>query len=143
MSLNGSAVLLSMNTGTDEAPEFTVIPCQTTGDYDLSVETRDTSCKDSADEQVEPGSRSRSISVEILPNAWPELVESPSTANEKLRHAAETGLKITGRIVVSGVAKEEFDAVITSFSLSAGREESVTNSIELQVSGGMRPVDES
>lgn len=143
MAVNGSSVLISINTGTTESPTYTVIPCQVTGEYSLSIETRDTSCKDSADNSNAPGSRSRSISVETLPGAWPELVESPAGAEQILRKYAETGVQVQGRIVVEAEAVEEFTATITSYSLSAPREDNLTASIELEISGGMTPVDES
>lgn len=140
MSLNGSAVILAVNTGTAEAPTFTVIPCQTSGDYSLSVAARDTSCKDSPDETNAPGSRSRTLSVESFPTQWPELVADPVGVEQKLRHAAETGLQVLGRIVVAGDAREEFTATITGYNLSAGREDTTTLSMDLQVSGAMTPV---
>ncbi|MDZ7732198.1 MAG: hypothetical protein U5R31_03020 [Acidimicrobiia bacterium] len=101
MAINGSSVLLSINTGTDESPTYTVIPCQITADYSLSVSTRDTSCKESADDTNAPGSRSRTMSVETLPTAWPLLADTPSGAEQILRSKAETGEQIDGRIVVS------------------------------------------
>lgn len=142
MAVNGSVVLISLNTGTVESPTFTVIPCQTSGEYSLSVETRDTSCKDSADNSNAPGARSRSLSVETIPGAWPELKVSPSTAEEKLRKYAETGVQIQGRIVVGGTALEEFTGTITSYSLSAPREDNLTASLDIEISGGMTPVED-
>lgn len=143
MSLNGSAVLLSINTGTTESPTMSVIPCQVTGDYSLSVATRNTSCKGSADETNAPGSRSRSISLETIPTGWMTLADTPAGAEQVLRHSAETGVQVTGQVVVSGVAVEEFTATIEGMTLSAPREDNFTASFDLAISGAMRPVDES
>jgi len=139
MAINGSSVLISVLTST--GPDvFSVIPCQVSGEYSLSVEAMDTSCKDSPDAQNLPGSRERTISVETMPSAWPELNISPAGVEQIIRDAAETGTQVDGRIVVGGAAVEEFTATITSYSLSAGREEAVTLSMELQISGALAPV---
>lgn len=143
MAINASSVLLSLNTGTEGSPTYTVIPCQTSADYSLSVATRDTSCKDSADDKNAPAARSRTMSVETLPTAWMTLADTPSGAEQVLRHAAETGEQIKGRIVVGGDAVEEFDATITGLSISLPREDNMTASIDLAISGAMTPVDES
>lgn len=143
MAINGSSVLLSINTATDESPTFTVVPCQVTADYQLSVATRDTSCKSSADDTNAPGARSRTMSVETLPTAWMLLSDTPVGAEQVLRHAAETGVQITGRVVVAGSAVEEFTATISGLSVSAPREDNFTASIDLAISGPMTPVSES
>lgn len=137
MAVNGSTILLAVETS---PTVFDVIPCQTSGEYSLSVDTLDTSCKDSADSQNQPGNRERTLSVETLPTAWPELSLSPTGVEQVIRDAAENGQQVTGQVLASGTPAEEFTATITSYSLSAGREESVTNSIELMVSGPMVPV---
>lgn len=138
MAINGSVILLSVET--TPPGTFTVIPCQTSGEYALSVATADTSCKDSADDTNLPAARSRTISIETMPTAWPELSLSPTGVEQIVRDAAESGTQVVGQILVSGIAVEEFTATITDYSLSAPREESVTLSIELQISGAMTPV---
>ena len=138
MAVNGSTVLLSVLT---TAPStYTVIPCQLTADYNLSVATRDTSCKDSADETNAPGSRSRTMSVETLPTAWPLLSDTPAGAEQIIRDLAETGEQVTGRIVVGGTDAEEFTATITTLSISAPREDNMTMSLDLAISGALTPV---
>lgn len=133
-SVNGSAVLLSVLTST--GPDvYTVIPCQTSAEYNLSVETRDTSCKDSADDTNSPGRRSRTMSVETMPTAFPALSLTPSGVEAILREAAETGDQVTVRINVSGTAKETYTATITSLGMSFPREDTTTMSIDLAISG--------
>lgn len=139
MAKNGSAILLAVNTGTDQTPVFSAIPCQTSAEYTLSVDAIDTSCKDSPDNTNIPGARDRTISVESNPTDWPEFAVSPSGSEEVLRAAAEAGEQIRGCIVVDGDNLEEFVATITGFSVSAPREDKVTMSIDLQLSGGLTP----
>lgn len=141
--LNGSAVLIAINKGTTESPDFEVVPCQTSGEYSLTVATRDTSCKDSADNSNLPAARDRSLSCEILVDAWPLLQENPTTAAGLLRKCAETGVQVEVQIQVSGTGMEQGVATITSYSLALPREDNVSNSLELQLSGGLTPVDES
>jgi predicted secreted protein len=140
MAVNGSAVLIAVNIGTNESPDFEIIPCQTSGEYDLSRETVDTSCKDSPDNTNIPGAADRTVSVESNISAWPELVANPANAEMYLRKAAETGTQVKGAIVVSGTRLEEFTATITSLQISADRESPTTMSIELAISGALTPV---
>lgn len=140
MALNGSNVLISVLTDDDPTDVYTVIPCQTSGEYSLSVGMMDTSCKDTEDAQNEPAIRSRSISVETIPGAWPTLTDTPTTAEQILRNAAETGSQVQGRILAEGTAVESFTGTITSYSLSAPQQDATTCSIEIEISGAMVPI---
>lgn len=140
MPMNGSEVLVAVNTGTDESPEWEVIPCQASGEYTLEADTFDTSCKDTGDATNLPGRRSRTMSVEANPGAWPELKTSPTEVTEIVRKAAETGQQIQVAIVVSGTELEQGTATITSYSMAFPDQDKVTLSLELAISGGMTPI---
>jgi len=134
--MNGSTVLISV----DDGSGFEIVPCQMNGEYALSADTFDTSCKDTGDATNLPGRRSRTISLEANPAEWPDLVASPTEVTEVIRKAAETGLQIDGQIVVGGTAKEEFTGSITNLSITFPDQDKVTLSLEVAISGGMTPV---
>lgn len=136
MPMNGSTVLLAVDTGS----EFEIIPCQANGEYALSADTFDTSCKDTGDATNLPGRRSRTMSVEANPAEWPDLVANPTTVEQVLRKAAETGLQVDFQVFVGGTATEEGTASITSLSITFPDQDKVTMSIEMAISGGMTPV---
>lgn len=139
MGMNGSKILIAVNTASEGSPNYTAIPCQTSGEYALAVDTIDTSCKDSADDTNLPGARSRTVSVETRLAAWPDIVASPSGAAQVVRKAAETGEQVQGAIVVDAATVETFTATITSLTISAPREDDTTLSMDLAISGATSP----
>jgi hypothetical protein len=137
---NGATILIAVNTGTPSEPTWTVIPCQTDGSYTINTATIDDSCKDSGDATNLPGRRTRSISGEFNLTAWPTLVESPATAVQYLRKAAETGLQVPVRIMDGAAPVESGVATIENLEVSFPDQDKVTGSIDLAISGAMTPV---
>lgn len=140
MPMNGSIVMIAIDTSATATPDYEIIPCQMTGEYTLEAETFDTSCKDTGDATNLPGRRSRTMSVESNPAAWPEIVTSPTTVDQILRKAAETGQQVGVAILVSATELEEGTATITSYSVSFPDQDKVSIAIELAVSGAMTPI---
>lgn len=66
MAVNGSAVMVFVNTGTVAVPVWTKLGCQRDATIDEKSDTIDVSCKDSRAQQVLAGRYSSSVSLDTL-----------------------------------------------------------------------------
>lgn len=140
MAVSGSTILIAVNTGTEATPVWTVVPCQQSASYSVSNSPSEYTCKDTDDTQYISGTRTRSLSVEAYPTAYPELNTTPSGVEQIIRSAAETGTEVQGQIQSGGTGVENFEAIIASYEISTPVGEPMSVSMELTISGALTPV---
>lgn len=66
MSMNGTDLLLLVNTGTPTVPTYEVVGCQRDATIEETTDTIDVSCKNSRAQRVLPGRYSGTISLDAL-----------------------------------------------------------------------------
>jgi len=128
MAKNGANVLLLVNTGTDQAPTYTVVGSQRNLSREETTEEIDVSSKDSRAKRVLAGRYSSSLSLEAL------YVPSDQ-AYLALRDTMRNGDLIKIRIEDDSVAVEEADALITSMSEEYPDQAEATISCDLTIDG--------
>lgn len=64
--MNGSEILVMVDLGTAETPDYQVVGCQRDTTWEEASDTIDNSCKDSRAQRVGPGRFSGSISLDFL-----------------------------------------------------------------------------
>jgi TP901-1 family phage major tail protein len=128
MAKNGADVLLLVNTGTDQAPTYTVVGSQRNLSRQEANEEIDVSSKASRARRVLAGRYSSSLSLEAL------YVPSDQ-AYLALRDAMRNGDLIKIRIEDDSVAVEEADALITSMSEEYPDQAECTISCDLTIDG--------
>ena len=128
MAMNGSDVLLLVNTGTPTVPVYEVVGCQRDVTFDETTEEIDASCKDSRAKRVLPGRYGSTISLEqvYLPDCDCYLA---------LQAAMRDGELILVARQEDGVTLETANALITSLSQSFPDQDVATVSISLTVDG--------
>lgn len=111
MAINGSDILLLVNTGTPAVPVYEAVGSQRDVTFDESTESIDVSSKDSRARRVLPGRYSASLSLDAL-YVWSDA------GYRALRDAMRDGEMILVARQDDGVTVETADAVITSLSES-------------------------
>lgn len=66
MAMNGTDLLLLVNTGTPTVPTYEVVGCQRDATLEETTDTVDVSCKNSRAQRVLPGRYSGTISLDAL-----------------------------------------------------------------------------
>lgn len=66
MAMNGTDLLLLVNTGTPTVPTYEVVGCQRDATLEETTDTIDVSCKNSRAQRVLPGRYSGTISLDAL-----------------------------------------------------------------------------
>ncbi len=128
VATNGTDVLLYVNTGTVEAPVYTVVGGQRDAEYGRETDEIDASSKDSAANRVLPGRVKASLSCEAL--------YIPSDAAYQALDTAQSAREfILVHKYVDGVAVKEARAVITNLSEQHPDMDVSTVSIELSIDG--------
>lgn len=128
VATNGSDVLLYINTGTDLAPNYTILGGQRGASIERSGDAIDATSKDSAATRVLPGRVSVTISCDAL--------YIPSDAAYQALDAAQKGRQfVTARKYVDGVAVGEARAIVTSLSEEHPDMDVSTISLELALDG--------
>jgi len=128
MAINGTDVLLYVNTGTADVPAYTLVGSQRDVTFDESNEEIDVSNKDSRAKRVLYGRYSASVSLDAL-----YVVDD--AAYLALRDAERDGeLILIERVEASG-RDETADALISSLSEAAPDQGEATVSISMTIDG--------
>lgn len=128
MALNGSDVLLLVNTGTPTVPVYEAVGSQRDVTFEESTEEIDVSSKDGRAKRVLPGRYSSSISMDAL------YVPSDA-AFQALQDAMRDGEMILVAREEEGVTLETANAVITNMSSAMPDQGASTISISLTIDG--------
>jgi len=128
MAINGSDVLLLVNTGTAAVPVYTAVGSQRGVSFEETTEEIDISSKDSRAKRVLPGRYSASLSLESL-YVWSD------TGYQALRDAMRDGELILVAKQDDGVTMETADALVTSMSEEFPDQEEATISVDLTIDG--------
>jgi len=128
MGMNGTDILLYVNTGTPAVPAYTVVGSQRDVTFEESTDEIDVSSKDSRAKRVLPGRYSASVSLDAL-------YVPTDTAYLALKDAMRDGDLILVERYESGGADETADALITSLSEAAPDQGEATISISLTIDG--------
>jgi TP901-1 family phage major tail protein len=128
MAINGSDILLLVNTGTAAVPVYEAVGSQRDVTFDEATEEIDVSSKDSRAKRVLPGRYSASLSLDAL-YVWSD------DGYQALRDAMRDGELILVARQDDGVTMETADALITSLSESFPDQGEGTISISMTVDG--------
>lgn len=126
--MNGTNVLLLVNTGTDLVPAYEVVGSQRDVSFEETTEEIDMSSKDSRAKRVAPGRYGATLSLDSL------YVPSDA-AYLSLRTAMRTGTLIKVAKEVSDTVVETADALITSLSEAHPDQGESTISISITIDG--------
>jgi len=128
MAMNGTDVLLLVNTGTDLVPSYEAVGSQRDVSFEETTEEIDVSSKDSRAKRVLPGRYGATISLDAL------YVPTDS-AYGKLKNAMRNGTLIMVAKEVDDVTIETASALITSMSEADPDQAESTISISLTLDG--------
>ena len=128
MSMNGTDVLLLVNTGTDAVPSYEAVGSQRDVSFEEATEEIDVSSKDSRSKRVLPGRYSASLSLDAL-------YVPTDTAYLALQDAMRDGELIKVAKQNDESTTETADALITSLSESFPDQGEGTISISLTIDG--------
>ena len=128
MAMNGTDVLLLVNTGTDLVPSYEAVGSQRDVSFEETTEEIDVSSKDSRAKRVLPGRYGATISLDAL------YVPTDS-AYGKLKNAMRNGTLIMVAKEVDDVTIETASALITSMSEADPDQAESTISISLTIDG--------
>jgi TP901-1 family phage major tail protein len=127
--MNGTDVLLFVNTGTINSPTYVAVGSQRNTTITKTMATMDASSKDSDDENPEPGRLGSTVSL--------DGVYVPSDVAQRL---IDTTYKSKGLLLIevqeNGVETETAPAYITSFVKNHPDQDVSTFTIDLMVKGG-------
>jgi len=128
MAMNGTDVLLLVNTGTPSAPSYEVVGSQRDVTFEEATEEIDVSSKDSRAKRVLPGRYSSSLSLDAL--------YVPTNADyQALKDAMRNGTLILVAREEDGVTTETADALITGLSEAFPDQGEATISVSLTIDG--------
>jgi TP901-1 family phage major tail protein len=128
MAMNGSDVLVLVNTGTPTVPAYEVMGSQRDVTFEEATEEIDVSSKSSRAKQVLPGRYSSTVSLDAL-------YVPTDDAYKALKDAMRDGELILVARQENGVTVETADALITSLSEAAPDQGECTVSISMTVDG--------
>jgi len=128
MSMNGSDILLLMNTGTEVAPVYEVLGSQRGASFTESTANRDASSKDSRAQMVEPGRYSSTVSGEAL-------YVPTEDGYQALLDAMRDGTKILIRASEDAIEIEQASCVVNTITRNAPDQETALCTFELTVDG--------
>lgn len=128
MAMNGTDVLLLVNTGTPAVPVYEAVGSQRDVTFDETTEEIDASSKDSRAMRVLPGRYGATLSLDAL-------YVPTDDAYLALRSAMRDGELILVARENDGVTEETADALITSLSESFPDQGEGTISISLTIDG--------
>lgn len=126
--MNGTDVLLLVNTGTDQTPVWTVVGGQRDVEFSEKVDVIDVSSKDSASRKILPGRYSATVKLDSL------YVPSDA-AYDALQTAFRGRNKIKVQRQEGGTALEQADAIITELGLKAPDQGEAVISLTLEIDG--------
>jgi len=128
MAMNGTDVLLLVNTGTAAVPVYEAVGSQRDVSFDEATEEIDVSSKDSRAKRVLPGRYSSTLSLDAL-YVWTD------DAYRALRDAMRDGELILVAREDDSTTLETGDALITSLSESFPDQGEGTISISMTIDG--------
>ena len=128
MGLNGTSVLLLVNTGTEETPVLTAVGSQRNLSREETTEEIDVSSKTARAKRALPGRYGSSMSLDAL------CVPS-NACYRALKAAMRDGELIVVRVSEDGVEFEEADALVTSIGEEWPDQEEATISVDLTIDG--------
>lgn len=109
MAMNGSALLVLANIGTEQTPQYMAVGCQRDASFDEATANIDVSCKDNRAQRVLPGRYSATLSLDALyvpdDQAW-----------QALRAAMRNGTLILLAREEGGAVTETFPAVVNTLN---------------------------
>jgi len=126
--MNGSDVMLMVNTGSEAVPAYELVGCQRDVTFEETTEEIDVSCKPRRAKRVIAGRYGATISLDAL------YVPS-NEAFQALRDANRDGNLILVAREEMGVTLETANALITSMSEAMPDQAEATISISLTVDG--------
>lgn len=126
--MNGSDVMLLVNTGTQQAPAYELVGCQRDVTFEETSEEIDVSCKPNRAKRVIAGRYGASISLDAL-------YVPTDTAFQLLRAANRNGELILVAREENDVTTETANALITSMSEAFPDQAEATISISLTIDG--------
>jgi len=128
MAMNGTDVLLLVNTGTPSLPVYEVVGSQRDVTFEEATEEIDVSSKDSRAKRVLPGRYSSSLSLDAL--------YVPTNADyQALKDAMRNGDLILVARQEDNITLETADALITGLSEAFPDQGEATISVSLTVDG--------
>lgn len=127
--MNGTDVLLLVNTGTPSVPVYTAVGKQRDVTFEESTAEIDVSSKDAREQEVIAGRYTASITLD-------QLYVPTDSGYEALQAAMRDGELILVAKQVDEVTIETADALVTSLSERAPDQGEATVSVSLTVSGG-------
>jgi len=128
MAMNGTDVLLLVNTGTELVPSYEAVGSQRDVSFEETTEEIDVSSKDSRAKRVLPGRYGASITLDAL-------YVPTGTAFTALQDAMRDGELILVAKEVDNVTVETASALITSMSEAMPDQAEATISISLTIDG--------
>ena len=126
--INGSSILIFVNTGTDEVPVYEAVGCQRGASIEESTSPIDTSCKGSRAQRVLPGRYTSTLSLESL------YVPS-NEAYQHLKLANRNGTFVQVAVQEDEVITETAWAIVTGIPREFPDQEAATISVELTIDG--------
>lgn len=128
MAMNGTDILLLVNTGTPGSPVYEVVGSQRDAAFEETTDEIDVSSKDGRAKRVLPGRYSATISLDAL------YVPS-NAAYQALQDAMRNGTLIKVLREEAGVSLEEANALVTSLSEAGPDQGEATVSTALTIDG--------
>lgn len=128
MPVSGTSVLLLVNTGTAEVPDYTAVGSQRGLTLDETTAEIDISSKEAREMRVLPGRYGSTLSLEAL-----YVADDASFIS--LQSAMRNGDLILVRISEDGAEVEEADALVTSMSGSYPDQAEATITVALRIDG--------
>lgn len=128
MAMNGSDILLLVNTGTPAVPVYEAVGCQRDVTFDETTEEIDASCKDSRAKRVLAGRYASNISLDAV-------YVPDDDAYNALKDAMRDGELILVARQEKGVTTETANALVTSLSTVVADQDVVTISVSLSIDG--------
>jgi TP901-1 family phage major tail protein len=129
MAMNGTDVLLLVNTGTPIVPVYTAVGSQRDVTFDEATAEIDVSSKDAREQEVLPGRYTANLTLDHL------YVEDDA-GYEALKDAMRDGELILVAKQVDEVTTETASALVTSLSERYPDQGEATVSCSLTISGG-------
>jgi TP901-1 family phage major tail protein len=131
--INGTDVLLLVNTGTEESPSYVAVGSQRDASIDETNQEIDFSSKDAREARVAAGRYASTITLDAL-------YVPDDEAYLALKEAQRAGEAILVRVSELAVETEEADAIITGFTRNFPDQAESTCAIALTVDGAWRAV---
>jgi predicted secreted protein len=133
MGMNGTDVLLLVNTGTVLVPVYEAVGCQRDVTFDEANEEIDVSCKDAREKRVLAGRYSASISLD-------GVYVPTCDAYNALKDAMRAGDLILVAREEDGVTTETANALVVSMSEAFPDQDAATISVSLTIDGAWTEV---